>query len=65
MEYPKKIMTLNELVKLGFKKNELLTIYRRRNNGIAWKTGTGGKTSTILYSTEDLEKYRRAKCTGI
>lgn len=65
MEYPKKIMTLKELVSMGYKKEELLTIYRRRNNGIAWKTGTGGKTSTILFSTDDLEKYRRARCTGI
>lgn len=65
MEYPKKIMTLKELVAIGYKKEELLTIYRRRNNGIAWKTGTGGKTSTILFSTDDLEKYRRARCTGV
>jgi hypothetical protein len=65
MEYPKAIMTLNELEAMGFKRKELLAIYRRRNNGIAWKTGSGGKTSTILFSTQDLEKYRRAKCTGI
>jgi hypothetical protein len=65
MEYPKAIMTLNELETMGFKRKELLAIYRRRNNGIAWKTGSGGKTSTILFSTQDLEKYRRAKCTGI
>lgn len=65
MEYPKAVMTLNELETMGFKRKELLAIYRRRNNGIAWKTGSGGKTSTILFSTQDLEKYRRAKCTGI
>jgi hypothetical protein len=65
MEYPKAVMTLNELVEMGSKRKELLTIYRSRNNGIAWKTGRAGKTSTILFSTQDLEKYRKAKCTGI
>ena len=65
MEYPKKVMSLKELTAIGYRKNELMEIFRSRRQIIAWKTGTGGKTSTILFDTDELEKYRRAKCTGI
>lgn len=65
MEYEKKVMTLKELEKMGFSKKELLQIYRSRHQTIAWKGGKGGKTSTIYFSTEDLEKYRKSKCTGV
>ena len=65
MTYPKAIMTIKELEEMGFKRKELMRIFRNRNQKIAWKTGNGGKTSTILFSTEELEKYRCAKCTGI
>ena len=66
MEYPKQIMTIKELEAMGFTRKELLEAYRSRQNerlGIAWKTGKGGKTSTLKFSTQDLEKWRRAKCT--
>ena len=65
MEYPKKIMTLTELTALGFSKKELLAIYRSRHQSIAWKGGSGGKTSTIYFSTDDLEAHRIKKCTGV
>ena len=65
MKYPKDIMTLPELVKMGFSRKELKEIYRKRNNGVAWKTGKSGITSTIMFSTQDLEKIRKAKCTGV
>lgn len=65
MEYGKKVMTLKELEKMGFSRKELLQIYRSRHQTIAWKGGKGGKTSTIYFSTEDLEKYRKSKCTGV
>ena len=65
MNYPKKVMTLKELTEMGFSKKELLGIYHLRRQNIAWKGGKGGKTSTIYFSTEDLEKHRIAKCTGI
>lgn len=65
MEYKKQIMTLTELVEMGWSRKELLGIYRSRHQTIAWKGGKGGKTSTIYFSTSDLEKYRKAKCTGV
>lgn len=65
MDYPKKVMKIKELEALGFPRKWLLAIYRARNNGIAWKTGTGGTTSTIYFDTDELEKYRKAKCTGV
>lgn len=65
MRYPKQVMTVKELREMGFPKEYLLGIYRSRNQKIAWKTGTGGRTSTILFDTEELEKYRRANCTGV
>lgn len=65
MNYPKEVMTIKELEALGFSRKWLLQIFRSRNQSIAWKTGTGGKTSTIYFSTQDLEKYRKSKCTGV
>lgn len=65
MNYPKQVMTVKELREMGFPKEFLLEIYRSRNQKIAWKTGTGGRTSTILFDTEELEKFRKAQCTGV
>ncbi len=65
MEYKKQIMTIKELIEMGWSKKELLEIYRSRHQTIAWKGGKGGKTSTIYFSTGDLEKYRKSKCTGV
>lgn len=64
MEYPKQVMKIKELEDLGFDRKWLLQIYRSRRQDIAWKTGKQGKTSTIYFSTQDLEKYRKAHCTG-
>lgn len=63
MEYSKKVMTLRELIAMGFCESELMAIYRMRNNGIAWKAGS--RNSPIMFSTEDLERYRKSKCTGV
>ena len=74
MKYPKKVMTISELTKtddpipennIGYPKEWLLEIYRSRHQNIAWKTGKGGRTSTILFDTDELEKYRKAHCTGV
>lgn len=62
MNYPKEIMTLTQLTKMGFNRKELLAIYHQRRQEVAWKGGTGGRTSTIYFSTEELEKTRKAKC---
>lgn len=65
MEYPKQIMTIKELLPYGWKRDELLAIYRRRNQKVAWKCGKGGRTSTIKFDTTELEKFRRNQCTGV
>ena len=64
MKYPKEVMRLSELKKIGFPEEWLLEIYRSRHQKIAWKAGTA-INSPILFDTEELEKYRRAQCTGV
>lgn len=65
MEYPKPVMKLSELKKMGFPEKWLRYVYRMQGNrGIAWKNGIGGETSHIMFDTEALEKYRKAHCVG-
>lgn len=64
MDYPKEVMKVSELVKMGYPEEWLLEIYRSRNQKIAWKAGTASN-SPILFDTEELEKFRRAQCTGV
>lgn len=70
MKYEKPVMTITELKKMGFPDEWLRSIYRsrtiNRNHCIAWKMGGEDKPkSTILFDTEELEKYRRSLCTGV
>ena len=66
MNYPKKVMTIKELKVLGYPEEWLRAIYRSRHQKIAWKMGGEDKSkSTILFDTDELEKYRRSKCTGV
>ena len=67
MEYPKALMTIKELETMGYKRDELLEIYRsraiNRNFRIACKM-SDAPNSPIKFDTEALEKYRRSRCTG-
>ena len=67
--YPKKFMRLKELVDLGLPEKWLRTIYLsrsiNRDHSIAWKMDTSKSNSPIIFDTEELEKYRKAQCTGI
>ena len=65
MNYPKQVMTITELRKMGYPKEWLLSIYRSRHQDIAWKMDESKSNSPILFDTEALEKYRKSKCTGI
>lgn len=75
MKYPKKVMTIKELHEdepyhIGYPDEWLREIYRsrtiNRNHKIAWKMGGEDKPhSTILFDTEELEKYRKSQCTGV
>lgn len=64
MQYPKPVMNLSQLKKMGFPEDWLLYIYHKRSDKkIAWRTGRS-QQSSLLFDTEELEKYRRAQCTG-
>lgn len=63
MEYPKAVMRMSELKKMGMPEKWLLRIYRMRNQKIAWKA-SDATNSPILFDTEKLEKYRQASCAG-
>lgn len=57
MTYPKQIMTIKELQELGFSKEYLKSLYRRKGQTFAWKMDPLRQSSTILFDTEKLEKY--------
>ena len=62
MTYPKPVMRLSELKRMGFPEEWLLFIYRMRPDlKIAWKIGTS-INSPICFDTEALEKYRKSQC---
>ena len=64
MEYPKAVMKISELTKMGFSRSYLLMVFRLQGKReIAWKMSTA-ENSPILFDTEKLEKYRKARCTG-
>ena len=66
MNYPKQVMTIKELRAMGYPDEWLREIYRSRNQKIAWKMGGENRpNSTIIFDTEELEKYRKAQCTGV
>ena len=64
MQYPKPVMRLSELKKMGFDENWLLTVFRTQTKRkVAWKTGLKSNCP-ILFDTEELEKIRRSQCVG-
>ena len=69
MKYPRKVMRINELRDMGYPDEWLRSIYRsrpiNRDHSIAWKMDSSKQNSPILFDTDELEKYRRAQCTGV
>lgn len=61
MQYPKPVMRINELIKLGFAKEYLMSAYRDKNQTFAWKINITKSNSPILFDTEGLEEYRIQK----
>lgn len=61
MNYPKAVMKMSELKKMGFPEEFLLMIYRLGIRKIAWKSSPS-INSPILFDTEELEKYRKSQC---
>ena len=59
MKYPKQIMRLSELRKMGFPETYLLNAYFDRNQNFAWKMDVRKSNSPILFETEKFEEYRQ------
>lgn len=64
MTYPKRVMRIAELEKMGFSKTSLMTAYRRRGQTYAWKANPTKKNSPILFDTEAFEKWRIQMISG-
>lgn len=58
MEYPKQVMTIRELCKMGFTKEFLMNAYRQPGQRFAMKENFLKKTSTIIFDTAEFEKWR-------
>lgn len=61
MTYPKSVMSLRELIDMGFPEKWLMKLYRTKNDGLAWKAGIY-KNNKILFDVEKLERIRVAAC---
>lgn len=59
MEYPKKVMKMNEMKKLGFSEEMLLRAALEKGQTFAWKMNPVCRTSTILFDTDEFEKWRK------
>lgn len=65
MKYKKPVMNKSELLRMGFDEAWLDYVFHvRHDRKIAWRGGNGTERSPIQYDTEELEKFRRACCTG-
>lgn len=58
MEYPKKVMRMNELKKLGFPEKMLIQASREKNQTFCWKLNASKQNSPLLFDTDGLEKWR-------
>lgn len=59
ISYPKPIMKISELTKLGYTKDYLLGIYALPTQDFAWKQNATKKNSPIFFETAKLEEYRK------
>jgi hypothetical protein len=58
MKYPKEIMRATELVKMGFSRRMLMRAFNVPKQTFAWRNNPLSKSSTIMFSTTEFEKYR-------
>ena len=63
MEYPAKVMRAKELVAIGWPEKYLRQIYNTLGQKCAWKMNNS-VNSPILFDTDELEKFRRARCAN-
>jgi hypothetical protein len=58
MEYPKKIMNMKELMKLGYTERYLYRIFCTRGQTCAFRLNPLNPRSRILFDTDELEKMK-------
>ncbi len=58
MEYPKPIMKMSELQKMGFPYEYLMYAYRSRNQRFASKMNPTKIKSTIIFDTAEFDAWR-------
>ncbi|MCI8887970.1 MAG: hypothetical protein HFG70_07765 [Hungatella sp.] len=58
MKYPKPIMRISELQKMGFPQEYLMYAYHSRNQNFASKSNPTKKNSPIFFDTEGFEMWR-------
>lgn len=65
MEYPKKVMRMTELVKMGFPEEMLRKATLENGQTFAWKNNPKARNSPLMFDTEGFEKWRlkQAKTT--
>ena len=56
MKYPKEIMSLSEMKKLGFPERILYQAANAKGSG-SFKSGSGGKTSKWYFRTADFDEW--------
>ena len=58
MEYPKPIMKMSELKKMGFPEEYLLYAFRSKNQRFASRMNPTKNNSTIIFDTAGIEAWR-------
>lgn len=58
MKYPKPVMNLSALMRMGISETFLRKAYADRNQTFAWKANPTKDNSPILFDTVGLEEYR-------
>ena len=61
LEYPKPIMKVSELIKMGYTRDYLLGIYALPTQDFAWKQNPTKKNSPIFFDTARLEEHRQGQ----
>lgn len=64
MQYPKPVMKSTELEEMGFPREFLLYAFRRKGQTFAWKMNPTKSNSTIVFDTEEFEKWRVKMAAG-
>nr|WP_288539762.1 hypothetical protein [uncultured Dorea sp.] len=59
MEYPKKIMSRSELMKMGFTEKYLIRAFVSPGQTFAWQDDPAVQNSKFFYDTEGLEDWRQ------